>query len=192
MLLFHPGVEIAQATSESHAGEYIHQQHPRFDPGIGQLHLPAVFGVGQAGTEEQTSRMTAHRVPHHGDPAVIQPPAEARNGSLDLAVQVADSTMSHRSRFAIETSRATVIDLLVLDPMNPRAIMCQLNDIRTHIEFLPLSDVAGKLSPLQRQMLQIHTGLALHTPEDLTTEALHELGEELASLSTKLAADYLA
>jgi N-acetyl-gamma-glutamyl-phosphate/LysW-gamma-L-alpha-aminoadipyl-6-phosphate reductase len=28
LLLFHPGVEIAQATSESHAGEYIHQQHP--------------------------------------------------------------------------------------------------------------------------------------------------------------------
>jgi len=28
LLLFHPGVQIAQATSESHAGEYIHQQHP--------------------------------------------------------------------------------------------------------------------------------------------------------------------
>ena len=116
----------------------------------------------------------------------------APEGSLDLAVEVADSTMSHRTRFAIETNRTTVIDLLVLDPLNPRAIMCQLNDIRTHIEFLPLSDVAGKLSPLQRLMLQIHTSLAVHTPEDLTTEALHELGDELASLSTKLSADYLA
>jgi LysW-gamma-L-alpha-aminoadipyl-6-phosphate/LysW-L-glutamyl-5-phosphate reductase len=28
LLLFHPGVEIAQVTSESHAGEFIHQQHP--------------------------------------------------------------------------------------------------------------------------------------------------------------------
>jgi N-acetyl-gamma-glutamyl-phosphate/LysW-gamma-L-alpha-aminoadipyl-6-phosphate reductase len=28
LLLFHSGVSIAQATSESHAGEYIHQQHP--------------------------------------------------------------------------------------------------------------------------------------------------------------------
>ena len=28
LLLFHPAVEIAQATSESHAGEFIHQQHP--------------------------------------------------------------------------------------------------------------------------------------------------------------------
>jgi N-acetyl-gamma-glutamyl-phosphate/LysW-gamma-L-alpha-aminoadipyl-6-phosphate reductase len=28
LLLFHPNVEVAQATSQSHAGEYIHQQHP--------------------------------------------------------------------------------------------------------------------------------------------------------------------
>jgi N-acetyl-gamma-glutamyl-phosphate/LysW-gamma-L-alpha-aminoadipyl-6-phosphate reductase len=28
LLLFHPQVEIGQATSQSHAGEYIHQQHP--------------------------------------------------------------------------------------------------------------------------------------------------------------------
>ena len=116
----------------------------------------------------------------------------APEGSLDLAVEVADSTMSHRTRFAIETNRTTVIDLLALDPLNPRAIMCQLNDIRTHIEFLPLSDTTGKLSPLQRLMLQIHTSLAVHTPEDLTTEALQELGGAMASLSNKLATDYLA
>ena len=28
LLLFHPGVEVVQVTSESHAGEYVHQQHP--------------------------------------------------------------------------------------------------------------------------------------------------------------------
>jgi LysW-gamma-L-alpha-aminoadipyl-6-phosphate/LysW-L-glutamyl-5-phosphate reductase len=28
LLLFHPGVELSQVTSESHAGEYVHQQHP--------------------------------------------------------------------------------------------------------------------------------------------------------------------
>ncbi|MGH2524126.1 MAG: N-acetyl-gamma-glutamyl-phosphate reductase [Anaerolineales bacterium] len=28
LLLFHPHVEVAQATSESHAGEYVYQQHP--------------------------------------------------------------------------------------------------------------------------------------------------------------------
>ena len=28
LLLFHPQVEVAQVTSESHAGEYVYQQHP--------------------------------------------------------------------------------------------------------------------------------------------------------------------
>ena len=140
------------------------------------------FGVGRS----------LERAMSHAELIAVFANKEAPTGSLDLTVEVADSTMSHRARFAIETSRTTVVDLLILDPLNPRAVMCQLNDIRTHIEFLPLSGMAGKLSPLQRLMLQIHTSLAVHTPEDLTTEALHELGKELASLSTKLAADYLA
>ena len=28
LLLFHPQVEVAQVTSEHHAGEYVHHQHP--------------------------------------------------------------------------------------------------------------------------------------------------------------------
>ncbi|MEP6828067.1 MAG: circularly permuted type 2 ATP-grasp protein [Aestuariivirga sp.] len=140
------------------------------------------FGIGRS----------LERAMAHAGFIAIFADKNAPEGSLDLAVEVADSTMSHRTRFAIETNRATVIDLLVLDPLNPRAIMCQLNDIRTHIEFLPLSDTAGSLSPLQRLMLQIHTRLAVHTPENLTTAALQELGDELVSLSNKLAADYLA
>ena len=116
----------------------------------------------------------------------------APDSSLDLAVEVADSTMSHRTRFTIETNRATVIDLLVLDPLNPRAIMCQHNDIRTHIEYLPLLDMTGALSPLQRLTLHIHTRLSRQTPEDLTTKALEELGDGLASLSIKLADSYFA
>ncbi len=41
LLLFHPKVEIAQVTSESHAGEYIHQQHPN-------LRKPKVPPAGRA------------------------------------------------------------------------------------------------------------------------------------------------
>ncbi len=140
------------------------------------------FGIGRSLERAISEAALIAVFAHNGAP----------EGSLDLAVEVADSTMSLRSRFAIDTNRATVIDLLVLDPLNPRAIMCQLNDVRAHIEYLPLSDTAGKMSPLQRAILKIHTKLAVHTPEDLTTEALEELADELALLSTKLTAEYLA
>ena len=33
---------------------------------------------------------------------------DAEEGSLDLAVEVADSTMSHRQRYAVSTNRATI------------------------------------------------------------------------------------
>ena len=118
--------------------------------------------------------------------------AAAPEGSLDLAVEVADSAMSHRTRYTVATNRATVIDLLALDPLNPRAVMYQLNEISTHIGFLPESDAAGQLSPLQRTMLQAHTNFAIHTTETLDTSALRICGEEFAGLSTQLSAAYLA
>ena len=100
--------------------------------------------------------------------------------------------MSHRTRYAVATNRATVIDLLALDPLNPRAIMYQLNEVSTHIGFLPESGAAGQLSPLQRAMLQTHTNFAIHTTETLDTPALRSCGDEFAALSTQLSAAYLA
>ena len=63
--------------------------------------------------------------------------AEAEEGSLDLTVEVADSTMTHRQRYAVSTNRSTIIDLLALDPLNPRSISYQVNQISDHVNFLP-------------------------------------------------------
>ncbi|TNE77961.1 MAG: hypothetical protein EP334_05825 [Gammaproteobacteria bacterium] len=116
---------------------------------------------------------------------------DAPDGCLDMAIEVADSSMTHRRRYAVATNRETVVDLLALDPLNPRAIIYQLNDMSSHINFLPGADQNRQLSPLQRTMLQTHTNLELHTPESLDTDALHELGLEIASLSDHLSASYL-
>ncbi|TNF04472.1 MAG: hypothetical protein EP323_06675 [Gammaproteobacteria bacterium] len=115
----------------------------------------------------------------------------APDGCLDMAIEVADSAMTHRRRYAVATNRETVIDLLALDPLNPRAIIYQLNDMSSHINFLPNSDQNRQLNPLQRTMLQTHTSLELHTPETLSSSALYDLGGEIASLSDHLSASYL-
>ena len=115
----------------------------------------------------------------------------APDGSLDLAIEVADSAMSHRRRYAVATNRATVVDLLALDPLNPRAIIYQLNEISQHIDYLPGSEEHGQLSPLQRVMLEVRTGLALQTTESLDTSKLIKLGNDIAALSDRLGAAYL-
>ena len=62
---------------------------------------------------------------------------KAPEGALDLAIEVGDSVMTHRRRFALVTARETVVELLALDEMNPRAIRFQLDGIRDQLSHLP-------------------------------------------------------
>ena len=73
---------------------------------------------------------------------------DAPDGALDLAIEVGDSVMSHRRRYALTTTRETVVDLLALDAMNPRAVLYQLGEIKEHVGFLPDAEVNGQLSHL--------------------------------------------
>jgi uncharacterized circularly permuted ATP-grasp superfamily protein/uncharacterized alpha-E superfamily protein len=115
----------------------------------------------------------------------------APEGALDLAVEVGDSVMTHRRRYAVATNRETVVDLLALDAMNPRAVLYQLAEVRSHVAVLPGAEVNGQMSPLSRAVLQAHVGLAVATPEALDGPALAALGAEIAALSDLIAAAYL-
>ncbi|MBP6737170.1 MAG: alpha-E domain-containing protein, partial [Rhodobacteraceae bacterium] len=117
--------------------------------------------------------------------------ADAPEGALDLAVEVGDSVMSHRRRFSLSTSRATVIDLLALDEMNPRAIRYQLDGLAQQVRLLPGEDDPGRMSELGRAMLRLHTDLVTERPEDLTTEALWALRGRIAALSDHLTEAFL-
>jgi len=114
----------------------------------------------------------------------------APEGALDLAVEVGDSAMTHRRRFAVATNRNTVIDLLALDAINPRSILYHLTEIRRHVADLPGAEAKRQMSPLSRAVLQTHTELAVRTPETLDTEALLQVAEEIAGLSNLLSATY--
>ena len=48
--------------------------------------------------------------------------------------------MSHRRRYAVTTTRETVVDLLALDTLNPRSVLYHLTEIRDHVAFLPDAD----------------------------------------------------
>lgn len=117
---------------------------------------------------------------------------EAPDGGLDLVVELGDSVMTHRRRFAIATNRDTVIDLLALDPANPRAIAFQLAEIRTQIARLPGEAPDEPPSPLSRAAQRLQADLLTLTADAVTTDDLLRLREGLAALSTTLAARYLA
>ena len=121
--------------------------------------------------------------------AVLCDPA-APEGALDLAIEVGDSVLTHRRRFALDASRETVIDLLALDPLNPRALRHQIDGLRDQVDTLPAANDHGALSPLAREVLRLHADLATADPESLTTEALWSLRGRIAKLSDLLTTTY--
>lgn len=123
--------------------------------------------------------------------AVLTDP-EAPDGALDIAIEVGDSVMTHKRRFSVESTRETVIDLLALDGLNPRSILFQLSELKTQIDELPHPEGSGQLSRLQRQILRLHTDLAVLLPTEVTISRLQQLRMGLAELSDSLTATYLS
>jgi uncharacterized circularly permuted ATP-grasp superfamily protein/uncharacterized alpha-E superfamily protein len=115
----------------------------------------------------------------------------APDGALDLAVEVGDSVMTHRRRFAVATTRETVIDLLALDGLNPRAIRFQLDGIKHQVSLLPGATQTGHPSALSRAVLRAHTQLATERPETMTADVLWGLFGQIAGMSELLADTYL-
>ena len=122
--------------------------------------------------------------------AVLADPA-APSGALDLCVEIGDSVLAHRRRFTVSTSRETVISLLVLDPLNPRAIRAHLDEMMEQIRMLPDAEVHGLLSPLGRAALKVQAQLSTSDPEAMTSEVLRDLRWQVAHISDLLTEAYL-
>jgi uncharacterized alpha-E superfamily protein len=116
---------------------------------------------------------------------------DAPEGALDLAVEIGDSVMSHRRRYAVATTRATVVDLLALDALNPRSVLYHLGELKAHVAWLPDAEIDGQLSHLSRAVLQAHTRLAVETPETVDGTSLRALILELEALSNLVSDSYL-
>ncbi|KQV66188.1 circularly permuted type 2 ATP-grasp protein [Rhizobium sp. Root1220] len=116
---------------------------------------------------------------------------EAPDGALDMLLEIGDSVMTHRRRYNVNTAPLTVTDLLALDPLNPRSILFQMNEIHHEVEKLPNAVVNGQMSPFYREAMRLHSGLAVMTPEAMSVEVYRRLERELEHLSDLLAQTYL-
>lgn len=115
----------------------------------------------------------------------------APQGSVDLAIEAADSAMTHRRRFAVASSRNTAIDLLLLDPYNPRSVLHQVSALREHLSTLPRPADAPQMTPVLRAVTRLETELATGSPEDFDAQALSAVAQATADLSGLLGASHL-
>ncbi len=115
---------------------------------------------------------------------------EAPDGALDMLLEIGDSVMTHRRRYNVAAGPDSYIDLLVLDPLNPRSVLFQIAELREQIERLPGGTEERLHSPAAKAALELHTQLRVAEPEEMTTDRLAELGAEIGRLAELLANAY--
>lgn len=101
--------------------------------------------------------------------------------SLGVLLDLSDSQITYRSRYLSVPRRAPVLDLLLLDPDNPRSLAFQANAICRHLEALPsLSDDMLPEAPLLEAR-------ALLGPLKSTTIERYDSGQLIGTESQLLA-----
>jgi uncharacterized circularly permuted ATP-grasp superfamily protein/uncharacterized alpha-E superfamily protein len=115
---------------------------------------------------------------------------DAPDGSLEMLLEIGDSVMSHRRRYSVSAGTQSVVDLLVLDPLNPRSVLFQLDELRIQSEMLPGGIEDGQLSPAAKAALRLHTDLVIAEPEEMSPERLEALAGEIGALSSLIAATH--
>ncbi len=112
-------------------------------------------------------------------------------GLLDVALEYADSRITHQRRYRIDPTQETVVDLIALDADNPRAILFQVKSMRQIAETLPFARHDGRVSPVLEALLPLEASLTVAHPKDLTPNRLTDIRGELATVAHRLAAAYL-
>lgn len=115
---------------------------------------------------------------------------DAPDGCLEMLLEIGDSVMSHRRRYSVSAGTQSAIDLLALDPLNPRSVIFQLAELRRQIEMLPGGVEDGQLSLAAKAALQIETDLRIVEAADMTPARLEKLASDVAALSGLFAAAY--
>jgi len=71
---------------------------------------------------------------------------DAENPSLlEAVLEIADSSITYRSRYSLLPQLAPVLDLILLDDKNPRSVLFQINQLKKHFDRLPAERDANKL-----------------------------------------------
>ncbi|WP_407495263.1 circularly permuted type 2 ATP-grasp protein [Pseudooceanicola sp. MF1-13] len=112
-------------------------------------------------------------------------------GALDVALEVADGTMTHRRRYAMGASRESVIDLLAQDTGNPRSVLFQIREMQELAMDLPGATLSNRPTPIVRELLPVRTQLEILAPGDLTPEVLDQMRMALGRASDRLAEAHL-
>jgi uncharacterized circularly permuted ATP-grasp superfamily protein/uncharacterized alpha-E superfamily protein len=121
---------------------------------------------------------------------------------LEALLEVADSSITYRSRYNLMPNVAAVYDLLLLDDTNPRSVLFQFNQLVKHFDRLPLERQSPLLTLGQRILIEAVARVRLLDARELVSpdrkgetrvhRVLRQTVEDLPRLSDAIAVSYFA
>jgi uncharacterized circularly permuted ATP-grasp superfamily protein/uncharacterized alpha-E superfamily protein len=131
----------------------------------------------------------------------LSPGSEDEGGELRTLLEIADSSLTYRSRYLTSMRADLVLDLLLLDEANPRSAAFQLARLREHVEALPDRSVNAHRNAKWRVAVRLLSAVQLADAQELIRPGdsgewdsfeslLGGLAAGLRALSEALARDY--
>jgi len=121
--------------------------------------------------------------------AISQAPFE-NEPYLDMLLQIADSSITYRTRYLTAMRAEYALDLLLADETNPRSVAFQLATLFDHIDHLPLRDPSGGETVERSVAARILAVIRTADMDDLATRDadgdMHALEDLLKQLKTDL------
>jgi uncharacterized circularly permuted ATP-grasp superfamily protein/uncharacterized alpha-E superfamily protein len=109
---------------------------------------------------------------------------------LSTLLDLADSQISYRQRYLTGIARVPVVDLVALDPGNPRALAFQVERICEHLTALPVLDDDGMAEHQQAEATELKAMVSIANAATLDSETLGRIEHRLARLSDAVARRY--
>ena len=116
----------------------------------------------------------------------------AGTGTDDLStlLDLADSQISYRQRYLTGIARVPVVDLVALDPGNPRSLAYQIERIVEHLRALPVLGDDGMEEDQQAQANVLLAGVLTANAARLSEPVLKQVERRLYGLSDAIARRY--
>jgi uncharacterized alpha-E superfamily protein len=110
-------------------------------------------------------------------------------GALETVLEIADSSITYRSRYLTSMQADLVLDLLLVDEANPRSIAFQLARLREHIDKLPESRSLIRRPAEARLALGMLTMVQLADVQELVRPGANGNMPALENLLARLASE---
>ncbi|BDA86258.1 hypothetical protein Sa4125_38000 [Aureimonas sp. SA4125] len=117
---------------------------------------------------------------------------ETPEGAFDALLEFTDSRVTYRRRYPVALSRETVLDLTVLDPLNPRSIAYQVTALKDAMDALPGMVPGEQLDEMARRVARLGVRVATGSAAEVTTAFLDRIAGDFSDLSELLGQRYFA